>query len=322
MPVASSPMPPPSVVDAKVAELLALAQEALDEFPPNCEIALQSLMQILEPHPDCVPALDAIGELLANLGDTPRAIEAFARSVMLQPEQGAAKYFYLGELLTGTESLNSYRKCLHVMGMEGVGLSDAADRVVAVYCAIGELFMTDLAFEDCAETECEKAFSSALQIDPKSVEALNGMGTFHRMRLEIEEGKRYSLGAFAEIDAVLENDPSAELDEIAPFPLRMRLAENLVELGLIEESLAVLATLLEEDEEDLQAWFLTGCCHMVAGDQKEAFACVKQAKRLLRKNKALVDPNVAAQWTNTLAELETRIRTKAEEVALSELSSA
>lgn len=319
MPVAASPSP--QVAEAKIQELLSQSEQALEEYPPNFEVAISSLMQILDPYPDCVPALDAIGEILANLGDHARAIEAFSRSVMLAPENGALKYFYLGELLSGTESLNAYRKCLHVMSVSESSSPETAPRAVAVYCSIGELFMTDLAFEDCAETECEKAFQNALQIDPSSVEALNGIGTFHRMRLDIDDAKKFCVQAFEQVDLILESDRAEELDELVPFELRMKLAENLVELGLIEESLAVLATLLEEDEEDLQAWFLTGCCHMVSGEQKEAYACVKQAKKLLKKNRQIIDPNTASQWTNTLSELEQRIRAKAE-IALSEMSSA
>jgi tetratricopeptide (TPR) repeat protein len=278
-------------------------------------------MQILEMDQNRVPALDAIGELLANLGDTPRAIEAFTRSVQLCPDSGALKYFYLGELLGGNDALQAYRKCLLVMQSDAAGAPPAADgetlaRMVSVYCLIGELFMTDLAFEETAEDECEKAYVSALQINPNSVEALTGKGTFHRMRMEIDEAKQMVLRAFEIIDAV---DPGEELDDIAPLPLRMRLAENLVELQLTEESLAVLSTVLEEDEEDIQAWFLTGCCHMVAGDQKEAMACVKQAKRMMRKNRNEIDPNVIGQWTKTLSELEGRIRNKSD-VSMSEFS--
>jgi tetratricopeptide (TPR) repeat protein len=229
------------------------------------------------------------------------------RSAQLEPDTGGLKYFYLGQLLSGRESLMAYRKCIEVMIKEGAGRGgddEVPERLISIYCLIGELFMTDLADDDEAESECQKAFQSALDIDSSSVEALNGIATFHRMRLEIDESKNFCSRAVEIVDSI----PSEELEDSIPFPIRMRLAENLVELEMIDDALAVLGSLLSEDEEDLQSWFLTGCCHLIAKEKQEALECVSQSRRLLKKNRSAIDPIVFQHWIKTFSELDDRIK--------------
>jgi tetratricopeptide (TPR) repeat protein len=303
-----------SAVGEDILQWLVRADRAInEEFPPNIELAFSSYQKALELDPDCVPALDGLGELLSNLGDSERAIEVLLQSVRIEPESGPSKYFYLGQMLNGKDALQSYNKCISIASAEmSASIGDefheeTRSQLISVYCAIGELFMTDLCDEDCAETECQSAFTKALELNCDSIEALTGISTFHRMRLEIEQSKQFCLKAFDSISNLLESNEFAEIGEIAPFPLRLRLSENCVELGLIDEGLVILSTLLDEDEEDLQSWFLTGCCHLVGKQSGEAFECIKQAKRLLKKNRAHMDPEALKHWSKEFSELENRI---------------
>ena len=209
-------------------------------------------------------------------------------------------------MTNGHDALKAYRECIRVMiASEAVSDSDEArERLISIYCLIGELFMTDLADEEDAEEQCKQAFQSALDIDSQSVEALNGIATFHRMRLEIDESRKHCTAAFETVSET----PAEDLECAVPFPVRMRLAENLVELEMIDEALAVLATLLDEDEEDIQSWFLTGCCHLVAKEKDEATECVRQSKRLLKKNRSGIEPVVFEHWIKTFMDLESRIK--------------
>ena len=92
-----------------------------------------------------------------------------------------------------------------------------------------------------------------------------------------------------------------------PLTVRMRLAENLVDLEMVEDALFVIATILDEDEEDVQAWFLAACCHLVGKEVEEAAECVAQAKRLLKKNRSEIDPDLFQHWTQSLAEINQRL---------------
>ena len=297
-----------------IESLLDSASSALDEFPPNCEAAANFYIQALEVDENDVRVLDAFGELLANVGDSERAIEVLRKSVTIDPENGGSKYFYLGQMMNGHDSLNAYRKCIEVMSQTGEEIvEEKRERLISIYCLIGELFMTDLADEEGAEQDCEQAFQAALNIDDASVEALTGIATFHRMRLDVEESKIFCSKACQVIATI----PGEELEAIVPFSVRMRLAENLVDLEMVDEALDVLATLLEEDEEDIQSWFLTGCCHLVAKEKEEASECIKQAKRLLKKNRQFIDPVVFEHWIKSFIELDSRVRNVVEDVDMS-----
>jgi len=296
--------------ETSIETLAQRASDALDLFPPNCELAVNCYLRAIEIDSTNISILDSFGELLANIGDSDRAIEVLTRSAQLAPNSGALKYFYLGQMMNGKDSLMSYKKCVEIMLVDASDCSpveqdEIRERLISIYCLIGELYMTDLSDEIEAEDECFNAFNSALNIDGSSVEALNGIATFHRMRLEIEESKKFSRTAFEIVDSV----PPEEREDTIPFPIRMRLAENLVELEMIEEALEILASLLDEDEEDLQSWFLTGCCHLIAKEKEEAVECVKQAKRLIKKNRPLIDAIVVEHWVKNFSELENRIRT-------------
>jgi tetratricopeptide (TPR) repeat protein len=288
----------------KISSLLSVAEKALNEdFPPNIDAAFTAYQQALELDENNADVLDAFGELLANLGETERAVTVLMKSVSVAPDQGPMKYFYLGQMVGGSDALTAYKKCYSLL--EGV---NDVEKMTATLCAIGELFMTDLCDEDDAETLCQEAFQRAVALSASSIEALNGMATFHRMRLEIEESKKFCLQAFDILDQYMESAEYDSLDEIAPLPLRQRFAENLVELELIEEALAVLSSILEEDEEDIQSWFLTACCHMVAKEKDEADECIKQANRLLKKLKAELPPHLVEHWTKNLNDLTSRLR--------------
>lgn len=173
--------------------------------------------------------------------------------------------------------------------------------------------MTDLADEEGAEEDCLAAFESALNLDESSVEALTGIATFHRMRLDVDESRKFCASACGIISGI----PRDDLEHVVPFSVRMRLAENLVDLEMIDEALDVLSTLLEEDEEDIQSWFLTGCCHLVAKEKDEAVECVKQAKKLLKKNRPFIDPIVFEHWVKTFMELDGRVKNLVDDVDMS-----
>ncbi len=218
-----------------IDDLMDQASSALDEFPPNCELASNLYLQGLEIDSNDVRVLDAFGELLANVGDSERAIELLTRSAQISPEEGGVKYFYLGQMMNGHDSLTAYRKCIEIMSRSAEIVEDVRERLIAIYCLIGELFMTDLADEEGAEEDCQSAFESALNMDDSSVEALTGIATFHRMRLDVEESKKNCAKACEIISTI----PRDELETIVSFSVRMRLAENLVDLEMVDEALEI-----------------------------------------------------------------------------------
>lgn len=96
-----------------------------------------------------------------------RASKVLTRSILLEPEEGPDKYLYMAQLHEGREALGHYEKGLELLQKK---LADGADRtkeeevalrqrVCMAYCSIGELFLTDLCFDEDAETRCQVRFA-------------------------------------------------------------------------------------------------------------------------------------------------------------------
>ena len=86
-----------------------------------------------------------------------------ARSILLGPEEGPDKYLYMAQLHGGREALAHYEKGLELLQKplaDGAAETKEAaaalrQRVCMAYCSIGELFLTDLCFDQDAETRCQ-----------------------------------------------------------------------------------------------------------------------------------------------------------------------
>lgn len=87
-----------------------------------------------------------------------------ARSISLGPEEGGAdKYLYMAQLHEGREALDFYTKGLVLLKKQLENGFDATKREAAAlmqrlcmaYCSVGELFLTDLCFEEDAEQRCQ-----------------------------------------------------------------------------------------------------------------------------------------------------------------------
>lgn len=89
--------------------------------------------------------------------------QVLARSILAGPEEGADKYLYMAQLHEGRESLGYYEKGLELLQKQ---LSDAPDgaeggevalkqRLCMAHCSVAELFLTDLCYEEDAESRCQ-----------------------------------------------------------------------------------------------------------------------------------------------------------------------
>lgn len=85
------------------------------------------------------------------------------RSILLAPEEGPDKYLYMAQLHEGREALGYYEKGLDLLERQfgisaGTPKEDSAklkQRLCMAYCSVGELFLTDLCYEEDAEARCQ-----------------------------------------------------------------------------------------------------------------------------------------------------------------------
>ncbi len=103
---------------------------------------------------------------------TPDA-KVLARSILLGPEEGPDKYLYMAQLHEGREALGYYEKGLELLqrqladGAVGTKEAEAAlrQRVCMAHCSIGELFLTDLCFDQDAESRCQVRRGGACSLE-------------------------------------------------------------------------------------------------------------------------------------------------------------
>lgn len=106
-------------------------------------------------------------------GDVENAKHCLGRAVTVQPDEGYRKFLSLAQLFDGQQSLQLYRQGIDIISKQQQASegSDLSRDLSSTFCAIADLFMTDLCDEGDAESECTKAIESAVKADEKNPEA-------------------------------------------------------------------------------------------------------------------------------------------------------
>lgn len=101
-------------------------------------------------------------------------MQLLTRSIAIAPDGEPDKYLYMAQLCGGHEALGFYEKALDLLQIEPSAdtSKDAAlrlkQKLCMAYCSVGELFLTDLCFEENAEQRC--------QVSPSSVRKVQAIG--------------------------------------------------------------------------------------------------------------------------------------------------
>ncbi|KAF2401354.1 hypothetical protein EJ06DRAFT_529485 [Trichodelitschia bisporula] len=234
-----------------------------------------------------LPALSLIGEINVELGDIESAREAFALSADIDtngdaPESqggGAEKFLWLAQLSEegGRDSVNWYergvetlKRQLHALAEQD--LEEEADAIVEdkrtklanALCSIAEVYMTDLSWDDkVAEEQCNKVIEEALVFGPDMPEVLQTAASVRISQVKLEEARHYlqqSLELWKDLEP---HDP-----QVPDFPARISLSRLLMEAGMEDEAIEVLARLVAEDDQSVEAWYLGGwCLNLMASKQ-------------------------------------------------------
>jgi len=280
--------------------------------------------------------LEKLGECSVSMGDPDVARQRFQEALsvletnsqdtnsMAYHEMRSNLYLYTGQLSMEQEALDSYLKgvqsletCMTLLQGQNnstEGEPDVTERIVkqklsGAYCTISELFLTDLCYEDNAESECESYLEKALQItdDNDGEPFTDALQTMASLRLSQKprqmEAIPYLMKAYEKMkvgcealavlvgltedgkEAIDEAQESAvELKEVdaannlPEFEFRCQTAKLLLECAsLMREAqplsstsdpqedqclaaaISVLGSLLAQNDEVIEVWFLTGC---------------------------------------------------------------
>lgn len=275
-----------------VLQLLEKTEECVDTF--DFEMARLFCQRALDVEPDNLQALDMLGHICSELGDMQKAKAAFLHAVELSPDEGHSKYMYLGQIHSGQEAVDFYTQGIQVLLSaldkqaqataeagaaappdEDPQLPTAKDVCVA-YCSIAEIYLADLCMQEGAADKCKENIERALQYHYDNPEALQLMASYLFSTERNQEGKEYllkSIGLWLPAQKQGAAPSSSEEDtqnEIPPYESRITTAKLLIESEEYEMAVDVLEGLLEEDDEVVQVWYLSGwVCYLQLEKAKE-----------------------------------------------------
>ena len=253
-----------------IDQVLDKANEYMDQY--NYEMCQMFCQRALEMDADNVRALELTSTLLLEAGDTENAKHCLGRAITVAPEEGHSKYLSLAQMLEGTEALSLYRKGIELMEQKQKSAS-LNKELSSSYCAVAELFMTDLCDLDEAEAECGACIEKAVQADDSNPEAWQTKARLHLIKTEFEESKScmeksLSLWLPQYMNVLEDRATSADPVDVCPLPYTIRLASAkiLMELEDWDNAVQVLKGLIEEDELVVDTWYLLGLTNKLRAD--------------------------------------------------------
>lgn len=258
--------------------LLALAQNAVDigQLNAACEFFELALHQ--SPNNDEV--LEAYAETMIHSGgDLVRAEQMLRHAISVNPHEGYVKYVNLAQLCSADEAVQLYRKSFEIAeNMLGKSRKKAEKKIIkdamsTMCCAVAELYLTDLCFEEAAEQHCEMAVNKALEFNDQSVEAHQVQASLRLSQSRPEEALQSLLRAL-ELTHTLgeEYQPS--------YSSKIELARLLMQVSP-DKAFGFLLELLQLCDTNPYVWFLLGECARLRGRYPDGARLLRRARVLL-----------------------------------------
>ncbi|KAK5892427.1 hypothetical protein CesoFtcFv8_012807 [Champsocephalus esox] len=254
-----------------VLQLLEKTEECMDSF--DFEMARLFCQRALDVESSNLQALDMQGHICSELGDTEKAKEI---SLMQESVDFYTKGIQV--LLSALEKqaqTTQTEAAAAAPADEDAELPTAKDVCVA-YCSVAEVYLTDLCMEEGAGDKCKELIERALQYHHDNPEALQLMASYLFSTERNQEGKEYLLKSVGlwlpaqEESAASSNTDEDMQNEIPPYESRVTTAKLLLESEEFEVAVDVLEGLLEEDDEVVQVWYLSGwVCYLQLEKAKE-----------------------------------------------------
>ncbi|XP_076075406.1 uncharacterized protein LOC143046239 [Mytilus galloprovincialis] len=291
-----------------VDQLLDKAEDCINRF--EYEIAQKFCQRALEIEADNIRALETTGTLLLELGNPESAKQCLGRVVEISPDKGHEKYMYLGQLFEGAQAVECYQKGIELMLKEkenqqalevaaacGGPQSVTDSDISGAYSAIAELYMTDLCFEDEAESKCKTFIEKAIDIDKENPEGYQLMASFLLSKDDKENAKdvmKKSVSLWLPKFKALDKGEVTDQDNTDPveavplgYDTRISTTKILIEVDEYETAIDVAESLLDENDEVPQVWYLIGWANFSMGEDYKSNAryYLEKCKKLCAKLK-------------------------------------
>eukprot|EP01135_Chromosphaera_perkinsii_P006854 Nk52_evm9s621 gene=Nk52_evmTU9s621 len=276
----------------------------------DMEVAAKFCKKALAMEPDNLRVLDTAGPILMEIGDFDTAVNCFEHAIELEPDSGAPKYMYMGQIVEGLDAVKYFRKGIEIMKDEMDQISKGVlegdldlikGEIATGLCSIAEIYLTDACHETDAEQQCKDAINEGLQVDPNNCEIRQALASYFISKEQIEDAKKAIADSMALWEPALSSTSS---DVVLPqYPFRISTAKILIELKEHEKAFDVLERLLQEDDEVVQVWYLMGWVYYLCEEKAAAKDCLLNAQRTFEKV-GCDDVNLVQHIGELLAEME------------------
>lgn len=284
-------------------QLLVAAEEAVDSFDLAAAEAI--LKRALQQHPGSTTAMDMLAELYLQIGRTEEAKSLLEKSIAQKPGYGpkdmkssSTKWMYYAQIVEGHDAVKSYKKGIEVLQaelavakteMDATTIADVCKQIGAAYAAIAEVYMTDLCFEDGAESQCEASIVAALRVCQTSLEVWQAAANLRLCQNRIKDTKE-ALGNCIKI--LKSQEVTSEMDVgngkapaavVASYQTRVAILKLLIEVGMGTEARVLAVRLLAEDDANVEVWYLSGVAAKLCGHLKESKRLLLAALEMLQE---------------------------------------
>ncbi|PKS10654.1 hypothetical protein jhhlp_002409 [Lomentospora prolificans] len=244
-------------------------------------------------------ALNLLGLAYIEMGEVDLARPRLLRAVEIDSDGtmdesvggGAEKFLWLAQISDegGRDSVDWYEKGAAVLRRHIQALSDKQNRtelddaaleekrqgLAGVLCAVAEVYMTDLSWEEDAEQRCEALVTEATMVCPESPETWQTVANVRISQQRVDEAKtalRRSMELWQDL-------PMGDL-KVPEFATRISLVRLLMEVEVEPVAMEVIERLIAEDDESVETWYLGGWCQYIQGEKKKGSDAEEAQKEL------------------------------------------
>jgi tetratricopeptide (TPR) repeat protein len=282
----SKPSAPPESPSILLAQATATLQQG--DIAGAVKPAKRAL-SLLDPQSEgALSALNLLGEIHVELGDIDAARKYFLQAAAIDEDGmisedvggGAEKFLWLAQLSEegGQDSVDWFekgavslriqiQKLLDKKKLDKVGealLEEKTRKLTGALCAVVEVYMTDLSWEEDAEQKCEALVTEATMVAPGFPEPWQ---TLANVRISQERMDDARAALKRSLD--LWRDLPPESSVVPDFPTRVSLARLLMEADMDADAIEVLERLVGEDDTSVEVWYLGGWGLYIMGEKQK-----------------------------------------------------
>ncbi|KAH0844535.1 hypothetical protein AYO21_08574 [Fonsecaea monophora] len=313
---------------------LPLAEEALKRLeaerqeqhaPKEDEIEIDDLLSLAAQGIPTLPSVLTLNaEIQVALGDVESARRNFLRATRIDKDGAlisAEPWLWLAQLCEegGAESIRYFEQACEVLRNEIEVLEEAVNemdtgsdgdagakkvldekksKLADALCAMAEVYMTDLSWENDAESRCESLVTEAVAVCPEHLSAgvLQTLASVRISQERIEDARtalKRSLDIWNDTPSASVQDPTKDEEASAgedgrrpDFATRVSLSRLLMEVQLEPVAMTVLEGLVREDDQSVECWYLGGWCQVLISQKGDTppetkAKCLETAKQWL-----------------------------------------